>query len=237
MPNNPYQKPLPARLNRDRPFGKVTPPSVEPGTDRAAFYAQDDKYFDVYDREIVPGVPAPAPSVPIVAAPAPAPVAVATETEAPATAPAAPVVTPVLTKPKEKSIAEVLAGLESGALPWAAFRKEAKRILGAACPAAKDATIAALRAAQGNGGKPVEEPQQAPAPVKTKSGTTIDLAGWGRNTEQYLFGDVRKAIQAKDAKVVSTVKDAIEHLIDTKVVTAQEAAGRLAQSEAPQLGS
>lgn len=47
-----------SKLNRRRPFGRITPPYHRGDFDRAAFYEQDGQFFDQHDRLIVPGVPA-----------------------------------------------------------------------------------------------------------------------------------------------------------------------------------
>ena len=43
------------KLNRSKPFGTVNPPEIMAGTDRPAVYAQDGKWFDAHDRDIVLG--------------------------------------------------------------------------------------------------------------------------------------------------------------------------------------
>jgi hypothetical protein len=43
------------RLNRSRPFGKVTPPLQDETMDRPAYYEQDGRLFDQFDCEIIPG--------------------------------------------------------------------------------------------------------------------------------------------------------------------------------------
>lgn len=210
-----------SRLNRDKPFGKVTPPTIEAGTDRPAFYNQDGRFYDAHDRLIVAGETAPPPpSVPVVAQ-KPAVAEPAKEGGAPAevaaTAEDKPAAPPAADAPAADSISKLLAKVRT--LPFASFKKQAKALLGDDCPAGKDAIIAALKEAQAKGDTPKAD---APAPVKV-SGKDIDLAAWGRGQKDYLFADVRKAIKTKDARVCTTMKDAVEHLIDTKVITAQDA--------------
>jgi len=45
------------KLDRTRSFGKVTPYWQPPEFDRPAAFEQDGRFFDVHDREIVPGRP------------------------------------------------------------------------------------------------------------------------------------------------------------------------------------
>ena len=137
----------------------------------------------------------------------------------------------------------------ASAMPWAAFRKRAKEILGETCPAGKAEMIVALQAAiqhyearkqkrtagpkvadgdakspglTWNGLTGQEEAQTLTAKPAAKPGE-IDLAAWGRGQHEYLFGDVRKAIRTKFSTSVTERRDAVNLLIDDKVIAAAEA--------------
>lgn len=214
-------------LDRSRPFGAISPPLVEPDLDRPAFYEQDGKLFDAHDRHIEPGKPLP-------------------EDEEP---------------PVNDSVKDTAAGMSpavllanAGAMPWAAFRKRAREILGDACPAGKSDIVEALKAAiqhyearqkrrtsgPNTSGPKVAEPDQKStgltwnnltgqeenenltAKPVAKAGE-IDLAAWGRGQKEYIFSEVRKGIRAKFSVSVTERRDAVNLLVDEKVITAAEA--------------
>lgn len=216
------------RLNRDRLFGSVTPAWQPDGCDRPAFYEQDGRLFDAHDREIIPGQRLPA-------EPEPEPAKsngnghAATHAETPPLSPT-----------------ELIG--RAGDMPWAAFHREAKRVLGADCPTSKKAIIEALGAAMDayearqakraslhkgmswdglTGGKQaaveaeVEAPKAAPAP--TKGTGPVDLPAWGRGQKEYLFGEVQKAIRVAYHRQITERRDAVEFLVDQGVLTAAQA--------------
>jgi hypothetical protein len=206
------------KLNRSKPFGYVTPPMTEADMDRAAFYDQDGRLFDAHDREIVRGVALVAEK----AAPAPAPAAKSQPAAKAATAEASEpaVETAPADAPPALSLDEVIAAVTT--MPWAGWHKQAKRILGDACPGGKRDTLDALNEKLKEEHQPNLQAQKAEAAAKP-NGKDLDLAAWGRGTQPYLFGEVRKAILARDNKMVTTQKDAVDHLIETRVITAAEA--------------
>ena len=132
------------KLDRNAAFGRVTPPEVMAECDRPAHYAQNDRYFDQHDREIVPGQPLKVQVVPEVGQ------------ESDRTAEATPI-----------SPVQLLA--QSGSMPWARFIKEAKRILGPSCPAGKQAVVEALKAAVAGYQQRVEKRIPAAAPGQAAS--------------------------------------------------------------------
>ena len=222
------------KLNRSKPFGTVNPPETMPGTDRAAAYAQDGKWFDAHDREIVSGQKLGAEEVARI------------KTE----------VAQAQAKTEQPlSPAELIA--DANTLPYAVFQREAKRILGDTCPAGKEQIVAALKKAVGEyterqqkrGHKPRAKPdvadadppdtdaessKTAPASERSSASTkaakagkgAIDLAAWARGNANYLFGDVRKAIRQEYGKQISGANEkmeALDFLIENKVITAAQA--------------
>jgi hypothetical protein len=200
------------KLDRSRDFGVITPAYIDTDTmDRPAVTSQDGKLFDVYDNEIVSGVPGPA------------------------------VVDPPTNKdnpsPRRLPVSELIANAHT--MPWAEFKRQAKAILGNTCPASKEQIITTLSKAQAEYderksrriGPPLgdlsntleagEEQSSAPPPVQQIG--TIDLSAWGRGQKQYLFADVRKAIRTRFSRSVTTVRDAIDALIDEEIVQANVA--------------
>jgi hypothetical protein len=105
---------------------KIMPPWEGPGFDRPAFYSFEGKYFDAHGREIVPGEPL-------------AKEAADADEEA-ATAP-----------PGRMGAAALLAARST--MPWAAFLKAARDLLGDTCPAEQTKVLEALRIAA-EGGRP-----------------------------------------------------------------------------------
>lgn len=208
------------KLDRFKPFGTVHPPEIQSGHDRPAAAFQDGKWFDAHDREIVPGQPLSA--------------AMAAD-DVDENAPDQPM-----------GPAELLAGADSIAL--ALFQREARRILGEACPAAKHDMVRALKKVVGEFGErprkqrlpraapeaPDSDPPdtgeeakpQVPAkPAKAKAGS-VDLAAWARGHKDYLFGDVRKALRQQYSVQIAGANermDALQFLIANGVVTAAEA--------------
>lgn len=226
------------KLDRSRAFGKITPPYQADDFDRPAFYEQGGALFDQHDREIVPGQP-----LQQIVPHAPGPVTKESDPEPRhpldhdgdghpgGSLPAGPV-DPAM------SPAELLS--QADTLPWAQFRKQAKAIFGPNCPANKEAIRIALeeavagyeerervRKARAIDTAPHEAaqvpapPPPAPAPQGKASG--VDLAAWGRGQKEYLFGDIRKAIRAQYGRLVTERHDAVDLLIEQRVITAESA--------------
>jgi hypothetical protein len=200
------------KLDRSKAFGIVSPPYSAPDFDRPAHYEQGGALFDSYDREIIPGQPAPA--LPAAAAPV--------EEETP------------LLSPRE-----LIAQADS--MPWSAWQKSAALVLGEQIPAGKSAILQALqtvsaefdrkRARKTPPAAPKAEASpasdsHAPAPAKpaTRSETvSVDLKAWAQGGAEYLFKDVRQAIRTQYNRGVTERRDAVEFLIEQKVLTAAEA--------------
>lgn len=206
------------KLDRSRDFGTITPAWQPDDCDRPAYYEQDGKLFDAHDRVIEAGKPI-KDDPPVNAGPEPA---------------------------GTMSPYELLRQVD--VMPWAAFRKRAKEILGDTCPASKaDITIALQgavqhyeeRQAKRRPGPREAEPEQK-SPGMTWSNLTgqpetenltakpskpgeIDLAAWARGQKEYLFSEVRKAIRGKYAAVVTERDDAVNLLVDNGVLTQAEA--------------
>lgn len=224
------------KLDRKRPFGKISPPYQQENFDRAAFYEQDGRFFDQHDREIVPGIPLAEQLAKVDAA-------AGTESRHPldhdgdgrpgGSLPAGPV-------DSAMTPAELLR--QADEMPWAQFRKQAKLIFGPTCPASKEDIKRALqeaiagmqtrekvrmeRALDAPAAKKAEPPQAKPAAQaapQDKAATGVDLAAWGRGKQEYLFGDIRKAIRAQYNRVVTERRDALDLLIEQGVITAESA--------------
>lgn len=193
------------KLDRDRPFGKFTPPWMgEAGAefDRPAHYEQDGRNFDQHYREIVPGQP------------------LASEVKAQDESVAAAAEEEML------SPAALLAGANT--IPWAKFNKEAKRILGATCPAGKAAIVGALQTAiAGYQARQEKRAPAAAAAVAPSNGAAVkggvDLAAWGRGQKEYIVGDLIKAFRSQHHARLSERRDMVNFLVDQKVITGAEA--------------
>lgn len=224
------------KLDRSKPFGKITPPWDGDGEfDRPAFYNQGDAFFDQHDREIVPGEPL-RQIVPHV----PGPVTADEEPRDPldhdgdgrrgGSVPAGPV---------DRAMTPYDLLRQADSMPWAKFRKQARAILGETCPGNKVEIKQALeeaikgyeesqrrraaRAVTTEQSAPQTPTPQQPAPAPQGKASGIDLAAWGRGKTEYLFGEVRKAIRSQYGKVVTERHDAVDFLIEQGVITAESA--------------
>lgn len=77
-------------------------------------------------------------------------------------------------------------------------------------------------------GTPVvaQSPRNTSVPAPTgpaKGSTRVDLEAWARGKKDYLIGDLRKAFKLKYNKVITERRDALDFLIEQRVVTPQEA--------------
>lgn len=108
------------KLDAKQPFGTIHPPLTEAGFDRPAHFEQGNKYFDQHGRQIVAGQPLPDAAPPV---------------DANIGATVRPAYTPT----------ELIVHADT--IPWAEFAHDAKLILGAKCPAGKEAIVVALRKA------------------------------------------------------------------------------------------
>lgn len=209
------------KLNKSRPFGRVTPPYPVPGTGQLAAYEQDGRFYDAHMALISTEPPrAAAPTPALVIAPPPveaSPAAVqavvtSTETAEPAAAPA---------PAAQIGPAELLAASHS--MAWPKFRAEAQRILGPACPPSKGGIVAALEAMV-SGVSTVAQPAST-GPVNPTSPVIdgVDLAAWARGQKDYLFGDIQKALRKGFSKQVTERVDAVNFLVDEKVLSAEDA--------------
>jgi peptidoglycan hydrolase-like protein with peptidoglycan-binding domain len=225
------------KLNRNQPFGEIKPPMQEGAMDRPAHYEQDGKLFDAHDRLIEAGQPA------VAAAPA-----AAEKPPAPAPKPAKAAAAPKETKPApsaQEALAEqrrqdeiklklnqakapekppmTATEVLNSDLPFAAFKKEAKRILGNQCPASKSDITAALAAFASQPNLNAQRQEESAAEQKDTGKSGVNLAAWGRGQKTYLFSEVRKAIQKEHGAVMTTEHDAVDLLIQAGVITAREA--------------
>lgn len=214
-------------LDKTKPFGKVVPPWHPEDCDRAAHYEQGGRLFDAHGRAIEPGKP----------------LAVAKA----ATKSAKPAANTPTSADEETSgndvefdenayvdIMTLLEGAEE--IPWPQFRKRAREILGPDCPSDKAGMKEALATALEKVESAKDSPQHT-LPEVSSAGITMDglssdaehivgtvnLAAWARGTQQYIFGEVAKAIRAKYNKQVSERVDALDFLIEQGVVSAAAA--------------
>lgn len=236
------------KLNRNRPFGRITPPWQDHDMDRPAFYEQDGKFYDQHDRLIERGKPL----RPIAQAPA-APVEAPTpQVQVPMPPTVVEEPTPTQRDPLDhdgnghkggslpaSDLADTLTAADllanAAHIPWPTFRKAAQRILGSSCPASKKAILDELKkAAEGVDDfadvqarnarpRPAAVPKQPAGPVTIKGGVTVDLAAWGRGQKDYLWSEVQKAIRQQYHKQVTERRDALDFLIEEGVITADSA--------------
>jgi hypothetical protein len=79
------------------------------------------------------------------------------------------------------------------------------------------------RDAGADSGDSPEPPPAAPPPVEAKSKVGVDLAAWGRGEKNYLFGEIQKEIRGQHSKQVMTRRDAVDFLIEKRIITAKAA--------------
>lgn len=198
-------------LNKSQPYGKIAPAWQPDEFDRPAYYEQNGKMFDAHGRLIEAGKPLQ------VSQPAPADA----ENDEPGDEP------PV-------DVAALLEGADT--MPWPQFRKRAREVLGDTCPGDKAGMKAALATALEKRAEQIAKRQhKAPEPAgrgltyddmtgdSAHMVGTVNLAAWGRGRQQYIFGEVAKAIRTKYHKQVSERRDAVDFLIEQGVITKAEA--------------
>lgn len=210
------------KLDRSRDFGTITPVWQPDDFDRPAYYEQDGKFYDAHDIQIEPGKPLPA------------------------TAPQVSKAAETVSADTEITPYQLLK--DADVMPWAAFRKHARRILGDTCPASKSDMLIALQEAVQHyeerqqkrktpkaaedaaksagltwGGLSGEEESLTAKPQKAAPSAGVDLAAWARGQQEYVFGEIRKAIRTTYSASVTERRDALDLLIQEKVVTAAEA--------------
>lgn len=200
------------RLDKAKPFGKIVPPLEVRGCDRPAVYEQDNKLFDTHGFECGPD-------------------------DAPAVveAVAEPEVEDDTTTEPAMSIDALLR--DGPSMPYGKLLKHAKVVLGPQCPGGKqpimdaltaakvafDERLAKRRTAKAAAPAPAPVPEAAVPVAQAVSANGVDLGAWGRGQKDYLFGEVQKAIRTTYGRQVNERRDAVEFLIDEKVVTAQQA--------------
>ena len=196
-------------LNRSQSYGKISPPYQPDEFDRPAYYEQAGKMFDAHGRLIVPGV-----------------------------ALAEPAADAGDNDPGGNDGAIDVVALYEGAdsMPWPVFRKKAREVLGETCPSDKAGIKVALGTAiekfnERKAKKAADLPETKSAGLTFSSLTgdaehtvgTVNLRAWGAGRQQYIFGEVAKAIRTKYHKQVSERRDAVDFLIEQGVVTKAEA--------------
>lgn len=67
------------------------------------------------------------------------------------------------------------------------------------------------------------EPDPPPPLPKGLPKSDVDLSAWGRGQRDYLFGEVQRTIRAQYNRQVLDRKDAVEFLIDERLIPAHEA--------------
>lgn len=195
-------------LNRSQSYGKISPPYQPDEFDRPAYYEQAGKMFDAHGRLIVPGVALAEPEA---------------MTQDDDGDDAAPV-----------DVVALYEGADT--MPWPVFRKKAREVLGETCPSDKAGIKVALGTAiekfnERKAKKAADLPETKAAGLTFSSLTgdaehtvgTVNLRAWGAGRQQYIFGEVAKAIRTKYHKQVSERRDAVDFLIEQGVVTKAEA--------------
>lgn len=204
------------RLNESNPFGRIVPAWQPDDFDRPAQYEQNGVFFDAKGLEIVSGKPL---------ADADAEIAIGAKKKPDAS----------LIDPGDvMSVAELASAV--GSMPFFAWKKEVKKVLGDSCPNTKAEMLEALKKAgaahemrqtrhkgvswvsvTGEENKPESV---TPAPAAPEG---VDLAAWARGEREYLFGAVQKAIRALYHRQVTETRDAIDVLIEEGVIDAARA--------------
>ena len=196
------------KLDRSKPFGKVSPPLILENVDRPACYEQNGVLFDAHDIAVLGG------SSPPAAERQAAPIADANETP--------------------MSVEALIAAADE--MPYQTWAKQARVVLGPTCPSGKKAILLGLEEArsayldrQARRSAPPAAAEPAPAVVAspqvaqpaTKSG--IDLAAWGRGQRDYLFGEVQREVRKQYNAQLSERWAVVDFLIEQSVITAGEA--------------
>jgi hypothetical protein len=237
-----------SKLDISRPYGKVAPPCEMPGGARA-FYEQDGKLYDAHHREIIPGAI-------VKQAVAPAPVADLDPLPPPTPREEKPVIEMTAQEILDGMDAMGWAELQKkakqvlgGACPpgkaairsalEAAIKGHAERIEKRKLTAERGATqtITPGRTIPTPDFDPPSEdaPAVAPSPAPKSAapvGGPVDLAAWGRGQREYVFSEIRKAIRAQYNAAVMERSDAIDFLIDNKIITGAEARRDIPQRQA-----
>lgn len=163
--------------------------------DRPAYYEQGGAFFDAHDREIVPGQP----------------LAADVDDEPEQDAEVDELLSP----------ADLVAKVDS--MPWAKWAAEAKRVLGPGAPRGKPALLEALKEAiQKHAERKSKRAPAVAAPAPVGKGD-VDLAAWARGQQEYLSGDVFKALKQKHSVNITERRDAVDFLITEGVIKASEA--------------
>jgi hypothetical protein len=224
------------KLDRTRDFGTFRGHPYQPeGCDRVAAYQQDDRFFDVNDREIVPGVS-------LAAARARRRQADADTAEAAAELLAhAHKMQPALFKSMARILlgpknipakkADIVAALEALlARSRAGAPSEDDEDAGEVPPAGKangrkGVSFQSMAGARPAAPAPTTKPQPAKSapPPQGKNGANVNLAAWGRGTENHTFNDIRTAIEERLGVSVTDAPAALETLIDKGLVAFKDA--------------
>lgn len=218
------------RLDKSRPFGKVSPPLDVAGCDVPAHYEQGGRLYDAHGHVLMtPEVRNELNRRSAMAAASPA---------APIDAPSAPQAQTggAATAPDQSTAAFLLAVAPT--MPYATLVKRARLILGNATPTGKKAIMDAL--ANAAGAKPVAVPATPAAAASGPASATVeqppaqsnvgapvsdglDLTAWGRGQTNYLIGELRKAFRERYHVNLTERRDMVDLLITEKVITAEEA--------------
>jgi hypothetical protein len=217
------------KLDRTRDFGTLKgEPFIPANGDRVAAYTQDDRFFDVNDKEIVPGLSL-------------AEARVQRRQSDQRRIDAAAEVLPELDKLKPdalKVVGKVLLGVKTCPSKTediiAAIRKLAGSKAGASLDEEAGKAPAAGKA-QANGHKSLQsmigaKPAPAakvrptpPPPQPKKNSTSVDLAAWARGQKEYGFHDIRQGIEGRLGVAVTDRAAALEALVDKGLVPFKEA--------------
>ncbi len=190
-----------SQLNFGRPYGTITPPL------NGAVFQQNDEYYDALGHRLAKDESG-------------LPIAVALDPEEidPDTLPTAH---------------ELLINKDK--MPFFKWKGHAKRILGPESPGNKDGLVEMLKSVRNNqvgmhrAPDPAVENQTATEAEISKQDLDpaqngdVDIVGWAKGEKQYLMAQITKVIRARFHIQCTTMRDAIDFLIQQGVVTGEEA--------------
>jgi len=224
------------RLDGKRAFGTVMPPLQMPGCDRLVAFEQSGQYFDIHQRQVVPGQPLnPDDEAAHQVDDDRAHETGVEESSSDYTMPLSELIAqaPAMVFNRFKMLAREFLGDNihrtrqqiSTQLKELARSRRA-RLAAVGTPRRKRARVlhAGDRSDRADEAPaPRTAPAQPSAPDKGRNGTRVDLAPWARGEKEYPFGRVAEAIKEQYAMIVTGRREALVFLIDQEVIKADDA--------------